>query len=304
MTAQPPATVDPLAAPSGADLPEAFNALDADADRARKATSRLAGAELALLVLAAAAGIASWRVGRHHLDVVAAIGAAAFAGAIAAAYARRVAGTEQRWVQARGGAETVKSAAWSYAVAGDPLGLGHTDPDGVLLDHVTAALVEAPPLPSPNPTAVHITAWMRTVRAAATTDRRALYTSHRLDDQIGFYSRRARFHARAARRWASVTVVANVAGVAAGLTRFLDHLDIDLVGVAAAVAGGAVAWSQLHQSRTLAATYGAAARQLAVARDRLPSTADADWAGFVRATEELMARERTVWLLDRGAGRR
>jgi hypothetical protein len=204
-------------------------------------------------------------------------------------------------VRTRAAAESIRAAAWRYAVGGDPFALSDTDADDAFLRHVETVLktVEDMPLPPGAPDGHDITADMQVLRASPLGERKAGYLAGRLDDQIGFYDRRAGSNEGARRNWFWIGVVANLAGLTGGLLRFLDIVRVDLVGVAAAIAGAAVAWTQLNQHRTLATTYSQTKQQLVGARDRLASVDEPDWAEYVDSVEDVMTREHSIWLTKR-----
>lgn len=285
-----------------AQLPEAFAAADTAAGNAQAAARFLTGVELLLLVAAAVTGVVSWRVSSHRLDVLAALGTLAFVASLAVAARRHQTRPQAQWIQARGAAESIKSAAWCYAVSGAPFPPEHPRPDGALVNQVELALAETPDVALPAPSGgAQITFWMRSTRAADFESRREIYTSLRVDDQIRFYADNAARHDRRRSLWLRVGLAASSAGVLAGVLRFVDILSFDLLGPASAIAAGALAWTELNQSRTLAAAYSVTARQLGLVRDRVTEVTEREWPDYVRSAENLMAREHSIWLADRGA---
>jgi hypothetical protein len=285
-------------------LPPAFDAADAAANRAQAASRYLTGTELLLLVVAAVTATVSWRLGGSELDVPAAIGTCAFLASLAVASHRNRSRPQATWVRSRGVAESIRSAAWCYAVAGEPFPPDHPWPEEALQQQIGVALTERADLRPPQ--ALHeqeITDWMRTTRAAPFAQRRDTYGSARLDDQIAFYRRGAARHDRGRRLWFAVGAVANAGGAVAGLLRFFGLVEVDFIGIAVALASGTIAWSELLQHRALAPAYATTARQLGLVLTRLGEVAESAWPGFVRSAEELMARERSIWLGDRTAHR-
>lgn len=294
----------PSTSVTGVELPASAVVTDLAAVQAQRTTRRAYVVELVALIVAATAGVTSWRWGEGRLDALAAVGTVAFAAAVAAAFHRDLRHPQADWVTARAVAESIKSAAWRYAVGGEPFPAGRDGADEAFLRYVTTAMATVGHLALPvvPATATEISGGMRALRAEPPDRRKAAYLAGRLDDQLSYYTRQAGRNDRARRLWFRVGIAAYLAGLAGGALRFLDVVDIDLVGISAAVAGAAVAWSQLNQHRTLATAYSLTTRQLAVARDRLGSGTDDDWAGYVDSVEDLMAREHSVWLTNR-AGR-
>jgi hypothetical protein len=107
-------------------------------------------------------------------------------------------------------------------------------------------------------------------------------------------------HERAARIWLIVSVTASAGGVVAAAMRMLGLIDVDVLGVAAAVATAAIAWNQLNQNRNLVAAYRLTARELSIIRDRVANVDEASWAAFVSDAEDAVSREHTMWLARHG----
>jgi hypothetical protein len=285
------------------ELPASLGVADQAAIRAQRATRRIYAVELISVVVAAAAGIAAWRVGEQDLDVLAAVATVGFAAALAAGFVRTMRHQQTDWVKARAAAEAIRAAAWRYAVGGTPFGPGEAAPDAVLLGHVREAMATLADvtLPVPATTTAEISADMRALRAAPLGERKDAYRAGRLDDQIDYYRRQSRRSDQARRRWFAVGTVANLAGVTGGLLRFAGVIDVDVVGVAAAVAGAAVAWTQLNQHRTLSTAYAQTLWQLSLARTQHEAVPEDEWPEYVDSVEDVMAREHSVWLRKRAA---
>jgi hypothetical protein len=283
------------------DLPALYASADKTAVAAASKTKRVHAAELVLLLLSAVAGVTSWRVGAAHLDAFAAVGTLTFIGALISALVRNMSHPQADWVLARALAEGIKTAAWRYAVAGVPYRLDDAEADDAFLRHIDAVLTAGRDLHLHPHAGEEITSSMRTTRASSLDHRKSVYGACRLDDQVDFYLRRSQEHDAARRRWFWLGAAANVAGIVGGVLRLTGVVDVDLVGVAAAGGSAAVAWSQLHQYRTLAAAYALTAQQLQIARDRLPIVDDDGWPAYVDSAEDVMVREHSVWLAHRGS---
>lgn len=287
-----------------ADLPATCRgAADASAAGQRQ-TKALVRVELVGLVLAGVAGLQSLRVGSDGIDVLAAAAGALFLVSLVALTYRGWSKPENQWYLGRAGAESARTMAWRYAVGGDPfpMTMPAASAANAFLDRLAEILAELGELalPPAGPGEREMTDPMRRVRAAAFTQRRAVYLRDRVENQIDWYTGRAGRHDRAARVWLTVSVVASAAGVVVAVLRVVGVLDLDLLGVAAAVATAAIAWNQLNQNRNLVAAYRLTARELSIIRDRVPNTDEASWAAFVSDAEDAVSREHTMWLARHG----
>lgn len=286
------------------DLPAAFAVADRAATHGRDEAKRLVRWELRLAVLAAASGLASWRVGGGRLDVWSGVGTIGFLGAAILGLVRAKRQPEQRWYRGRAAAESAKTLAIRYAVGGDPFPVDQDQPaaEARFIDRLQQvvellATLELPPVAAGR---AQLTDGLRALRHGSFEDRRRVYGRDRLEQQWNWYSNRAAEHSTSAKRWTAITIAANVAGVVGGGARFFGVLDVDALGLIAAVAATGTAWSQLLQHRTLATSYGLAALELGLVVARLPGTSDPDWALFVSDAEDAISREHTLWLARRG----
>jgi hypothetical protein len=259
-------------------------------------------------VIAAATGITSWRWGDAALDVMALVGGVAFAAAFVLTLRLNAEGYETQWYRGRAVAESVKTLAWRYAVGGDPFGKGPAGDAQVEVEagqrfatRIRRVFAGAGDLrfgPAPGE---QITAAMSALRARSLADRREAYITGRVGEQADRYASKAADNAAKARRWAAVGVLANLFGLLAAIARFLGWLDVDLLGIAAAVAGAATAWSQFRQHRTLAAAYALTAQELSLVREELRLvTTEPEWALAMSDAEDAISREHTMWLARHG----
>lgn len=290
----------------GEDFPlllEVAEKVSAGGQREARLTVR---SELLLTIVGAASGVVSWRVGAGRLDVWAGVGTLAFllAATISVVHASR--NPEARWYRGRAAAESVKTLTWLYAVGGQPFAADDDQADDRLLSRfreLIDSLKELDQVALSNGTQgfrQQVTAAMRHLRARPVDERRHAYLESRINQQITWYSGRARQHSRKARRWMTIAAAANLCGALAGLLRVINVLQIDLLGIAAAVASATTAWTQLLQHRTLANSYAVAVQDLVLIRDRLPLVDDASWPRFVADAEDAISREHTMWLARRG----
>lgn len=283
-------------------MPAAFRSADrASLDGQRSAVAQIRWS-LRLGVLAAAAGIVTWRVGDGDLDVMAALAGVAFLGALFLTLRLGAEGFEARWYRGRAIAESVKTLAWRYSVGGDPFGLHSAiEVDGHFVERVNEVIERGGPIQLEPMAGDQITVAMRELRARPLPERREAYILGRVNDQEAWYTGKAKANNRSASRWSVVAAVANLVGFGGAALRFVGWVEIDLLGVAAAAAGAATAWSQLRQHRILGTSYALAAQELSLVREKLRGIGDEDaWALAVSDAEDAISREHTMWLARHG----
>lgn len=252
-------------------------------------------AALALLVAASVFGLitapwAGW------------LSALAFGGSVALTSLMVLRKAEDDWYDGRAVAESVKTLTWKYAVGGEPFEIGQDEPmsaferalNGVVEELRSLRSAIEPPTESDN------LGPLTEFRGAELGYRRAAYREQRLQGQRKWYSERGREHRRTARNCQATAIVLQSAGVAAGVLKGLEVVDLDLLSVFAAAAAAALAWLAAGDYRKTARAYGLTTFEL----DRVLNTADRiesehDWARFVADAEQTMSREHTTWLARR-----
>lgn len=212
---------------------------------------------------------------------------------------------ERTWYQGRAVAESVKSLAWRYAVAGLPFGkqdAGAENPDLRLAQRLREILsdfqdVHVVPLETP---ADEITHWMRTVRSSSLTHRKHTYQKHRIENQRSWYATNALRNQRRSVFWSISMLVIQTLGIIGAILKGIGTIDFEALGILAAVAASALAWLQIKQHATLTQSYSHAAHELsAIEASIAPVHQEADWAAFVDDAESAISREHTAWQAKR-----
>lgn len=267
----------------------------------RWGTGAILATSVAVTVLAAA-GTAAWHLG---LGVAAAILFVAVL-VVQVEVARRR--PDEDWYGGRALAESAKSLAWQYAVAG---GLYGRDADGSevasdkrllsdlrkLLDDIGAAHLAGPADAAPQ-----ITPAMRDLRAEDLTTRRAVYLDGRIGEQRRWYAGKAETSERRRRLWLAVVLLAQVVGGAGAILAAAGVIELDLLGIAGAFLAASVGWVQLGDYGTLASAYSVACHELGFAEEELRAVGGEDeWVEAVSDAEQAISREHRMWRAARGA---
>jgi hypothetical protein len=284
------------------DLPAAFTAADqasGDYQRSAVAATRY---NLILLIVAAAAGPVDVEIHHPRLNLGGVVSVVAFAGALVITLVAAAKQVNENWYRARAVAESIKTLAWRYAVGGDPFLVGSAEADAAFIERVQGLVKRLEGLDWPSPSApAQITAKMRELRAAPLSERTRAYLADRIDEQYGWYADKGATSRLRARQWEGAAAAAAVAGVVVGVLRALTVIDLDLVGVMAALGAATSAWSQMRQHHTLASSYKIAALELTLIKERATNVADElEWSRFVSDAEEAISREHTMWLARHG----
>jgi len=210
---------------------------------------------------------------------------------------------ERQWYDARAVAESVKTMAWRYSAGGSDFPLG-AESDSAFLQQLTALTKSLEHVSLATPSGSEITPSMRQLRNAPLEVRRHAYRQHRIDDQQSWYSVKARFHGRRATQWLLASLVAQLLGITAGLLQATETVDIDLLGLAAAVSAAIIAWLQMQQHSMLAEAYGVTARELSLVDQQLAAVSPEGWPAALDEAEAAISREHTLWRARRSINAR
>jgi hypothetical protein len=294
----------PSSTPSAAvELPSVFVAADHSSRSQQRLSLWLRRIQLLTLVVAAALGAVAIRTGSVEWGPLLAGVAFVVAGLIETTIL--TVQPERGWYGGRAVAESVKTLAWRYAVAGEPFGRserGEGDADALLVERVKQIVDEFREigvLPVIGPTE-EITGWMRSLRARPLPDRRESYHRGRIDDQRAWYARRARWNHRRSLSWSIAMLAIQSLGLGGALLKGTGVIDFDALGILAAAAASVLAWLQIKQHATLAQSYSHAAHELSAIEALIDSVrSEAEWGRFVNDAENAISREHTAWRAHR-----
>jgi len=206
---------------------------------------------------------------------------------------------ERLWYEGRAAAESAKTLAWRYVVGGDPYPAGAgSDADQQFTERLRSVLhdlryLAIEPTESTSP---QITDAMRRLRQAPLSQRRLLYDAGRLADQQDWYTRKSQWNTRRARHLGILAIVLDGIGIVAATFKAFGALDVDILGIIAAIGGALLAWVQAKQYETLGRAYFVASQEIATIRSGVDRPQDdVTWAVFVEESEKAISREHTLW---------
>jgi len=239
------------------------------------------------------------------LEWVAYIAGSAFLSTILASCYLAAARPEKAWYDGRATAESAKSLAWEYAVGGGPFCV-ETCPnaDDLLLSRLSDLVTKLRDfaVDFQADASEQISAAMQKLRTSSLEDRRNAYLSGRIDDQRTWYVAKARWNERRNHTWLIVSLASQGAGVVGAFLLGAGVINVNALGVLAAVAASAAGWVQAKDHASLSRAYKIAAQELGLARARLVSETDeVTWANLVDDAEQAISREHTLWLARRGS---
>ncbi len=283
--------------------PALYQVADSSSVAGQRVYRRLVQTELAFIIAGATFGAISAFVTQSK-PIFPSLAAICLVAGIAMKLVNRQSSSDERWFDGRAVAETVKTQTWRYMM-GIPPYQGDTA-DDVFATDVMSAMEARPNLAQPldvlpeDPS--QISAVMRAVRALPLDQRRELYLDQRLADQANWYKGRALANQRHGRRWFWVSLIAQVVATAIAVTTIFDTEQSlgSLVGLFAAVATAATAWTQLGRHDELSKSYAMAYQELITIRTLgQRATTDAALERLVTDGEGAISREHTMWMAKR-----
>jgi hypothetical protein len=265
-----------LAVVAESEFPPLYTAADRNSLDGQRRYLNATRLRLAMLVLAAAFGLFTWRTAGGD---VAGIGAAvAFVVALLAELYLLQARPDRLWYDGRAVAERLLLERFRQ-IAGDLRG-AHLVPVADVDDQLGPEL--------------------RRLRGLPLEERRTLYRRERIGGQQAWYARAARGNERRATQWSLALTSLEALGLAGGVLKATGALGVDLLGLAGALVAAGAAWVNAKQHQTLANAYAVASQELAAISGQVDWAAtEPEWAHFVDQAEEAISREHTLWRASR-----
>ncbi|WP_433787575.1 DUF4231 domain-containing protein [Actinomycetospora sp. CA-101289] len=282
-----------------------FPAMFASAERASADGQRLymslVGIRLGALIAAALGGAVSWHI--DTIDVLSWLALVSFVVALTAEVLILALVPEKKWYEGRAIAESVKTLTWRYASGGDPFDptMGQDEAESEFRSQLRAVGQDMEYVPVPTDGAGQdIPPSLRTLRSESYEGRKNRYLTCRLIDQQNWYTGKAQSNERRRIAFLVLTICLEFIGLVAAALRVSGAIDFDLLGIIAAIVGGAASWAQTRQYGQLSRAYSITAHELRSVRSEAERVSEFDWPRFIDEAEESISREHTLWRASRG----
>ncbi|MFF9300501.1 DUF4231 domain-containing protein [Streptomyces sp. NPDC014764] len=285
------------------DLPAIFKTADSTSLRGQRVYIRATIIRLVLAVTSAAFAAGSIKIG-DRWDLAALIVACAFIATLMVEVWLLTRNPERDWYDGRAFAESIKTLSWRYSVGAAPFTFSSADVEveRQFIHEMQRLIDEAPADTIVISDPVRITEQMRALRKGSLAVRKQTYLDSRIQDQLEWYSRKAKFNSSRARGWRLALISIEGAGIVVALLKAGSVVDFDLPGVLAALLAAGSAWFAVRQYEALARAYTFAANDLSTVYARLQFIEEEDvWARESADAEEAISREHTMWRASRGA---
>ena len=179
--------------------------------------------------------------------------------------------------------------------AGDFTGLGIAASERRLLSKLRDISSTLDGVPCSHSIGKQITCRMNEIRALDIAESRAIYRSDRILEQEDWYRRKSDSHQNQAEFWKLASLLLQFLGVAGGSLKAFQVIDVDLLGITAALSASAIAWLQTRDHGSLAEAYSITRRELAIIGEEIERVSDEQWPEAVEHAELAISREHTLW---------
>lgn len=288
------------------DYPPLFVAADAASGWGQRWHRRIVGSNLILVIVSSTLGYIATAGGETLRIASSVLSALALIAGLASRWQHHLLRDERRWFEGRAVAETAKSLTWRYIMRVPPFADGAgTDADIAFISALGEVNTEIPVADLADVGAIgvqQITPRMREIRALDVDDRRAIYASDRLGDQVRWYASKTEWNKRRSTLWSRVALTSEMLAIISALAVIVSPNPwLNVVTLLGAVSASATAWSKLGQHSELSISYNVAARELAKLRDlAAAASSEAELSAIVLSGEGAISREHTLWIAKRG----
>jgi hypothetical protein len=286
---------------SSGDLPALYQAFSARSDEAQRNVLRAVKASLGGAVAAAVLGLIEINSG--EIDLAALVASLGFLISLLASSWLLWQRPEREWYDARAGAESTKTLSWQFAIAGGEFARSDDEAEAQrrFVDRLGEILTGLGTVGTSTAASdAQVTQAMLELRAAPLSTRQEAYRLGRIEDQRIWYAGKAAWNERRRKIWALATVAVQALGLGAGLARAFFGLEVDLLGLAAALVAGITAWARTKDYAELAEAYVVTAQEIGLLSDQPVPRDEQAWADFVEGAERAFSREHTLWRARKG----
>lgn len=227
-----------------------------------------------------------------------------FGTALMAPVYRLTSRAEEKWWNGRAGAESAKTAAWRFVVAGEPSGINNQQSELELEDRMVEVAREVAQIIPVATSGAHVADEMRALRSRPLAERIDVYRRERIRSQRSWYAAKSSFNSKRATAWSLVGVLSSASALGFGIGAAIYDWQLDAVGLFSAIGASIAAWMAVRQYQTLARSYAVASAELGAIDVKIignTSWEEPDWASFVNEAEEAISREHVSWRASRAA---
>lgn len=291
------------------DLPDSYSSYDASTIIAQRDHFRLILFELSSAVVIS---ILSLIIAISQQDTISRIGFLIISFLFLIGIIRQLLATkkefEKKWFAFRAVAESIKSLAWQYGMACGNFSESNLDACKLFLQRIKRIKEIFQINPDTETISIEssndLKQSMLEVRKLGWQDKRNIYIKERLEDQIKWYTNKAKINKKKSDLYDWTIIILQIVGILICLVLLFIH---PIVNGASALAFtvtlivSIIGWSRSKQHAELVEPYLNAARELNDIRQEINlAGGEADFQILIEEAEQAISREHTMWLAKRG----
>jgi energy-coupling factor transporter transmembrane protein EcfT len=214
---------------------------------------------------------------------------------------------EDLWYQGRALAESVKTLTWRYITCSEnyEANLLQNEAEKFFTDSLQVLQTKFPELIKFMDTNLlqrsAITNEMNNVRNITWQLRLEKYVECRIEDQINWYSSKAKYNKTKKALWLWIVISAQALSIISCTSLIIwTSSSWNLVGLFTTVAASGIAWLEVRQYQSLIQAYATATMELVLIKSLSNSIlTEVDFTKYVLDSENAISREHTMWLAQR-----
>ncbi|MFN3558975.1 MAG: DUF4231 domain-containing protein [Brevundimonas sp.] len=279
------------------NFPALFQSADEASNKAQQRYLLLIRSEYLVLFVAAALSM-PWSTEPIYYAAYALI----FVISIVLLLVRKLMKLEQGWYRTRALAESIKTSSWRYMMKTPPFDGQQADARrefvDLLRDLLSSNREAGRALASTVTTGEQVTDVMESHRSQALAARKATYISGRIDDQCGWYARKAIFNRNASITWITLCIGVYIAAGGIVLSRIaFPDWTIWPISPLIVCASSIIGWMQIKKFGELSSAYALTAQEIGLIKAKVGEEMDeSEFSEFVNEAELAFSREHTQWI--------
>jgi hypothetical protein len=278
------------------DFPGIYQAADTLSGNAQAHFFTALVLNLLSLVLAAMVSVVNYP---HWISAV--VQAVLLAGAMASSVYLALVRPERLWYSGRAVAESIKTLVWRYVSRAEPFHEADDVSKQLLLEKLKQVVKQNKAISDKLITHLkekQISDMMVQLRSGSFDERRNTYIQHRINDQLAWYEKKARFNKRASSRFFATLVLINAIALLCALIKIANvqyqYFPTDIL---IAIAASLLTWMQAKRFSELSASYALTANEIGIVREQADDlVSDGALSSFVGDAENAFSREHTQWV--------
>lgn len=278
------------------DFPGIYQAADTLSGNAQAHFFTALVLNLLSLVLAAVVSVVNYP---HWVSAV--LQAVLLAGAMASSVYLALVRPERLWYSGRAVAESIKTLVWRYVSRAEPFHEADDVSKKLLLEKLQQVVKQNKAISDKLITHLkekQISDMMVQLRSGSFDERRNTYIQHRINDQLAWYEKKAKFNKRASSRFFATLVLINAIALLCALIKIANvqyqYFPTDIL---IAIAASLLTWMQAKRFSELSASYALTANEIGIVREQADDLVSDDaLSSFVGDAENAFSREHTQWV--------